>query len=258
MYSLLIDSINRDEILAEDMRQKLVNQCEKDIANKIKKIQGTENRKMSLLDLAEWIEILIVQMGSNRDFISYWSSAFNGINSSKDAFYIWTSFATNYYSRRKLFSFLLSDNVSSRSKILYHFLAEHESKLRCVISGSVAIIPHKEDLDIEHFLPSGSTAAISSWPYCGFKNQGEYWSACGTLGNMLLLDAPLNRSIRNEIAPVKLTAYKSGKFASTTAKIITEQSKEFDCQVTTYGLPAVKYYLRLRRLDLLVFLITRF
>lgn len=218
-------------------------------------VQGT--RQMSLLDLAECIELFVVQANSSRDFAATWSGAFNGNNPEITAFNMWVNFSTNWFARLKFFQKLLWENIGTQTKITRYILNEYESFLRTNIGNNA--LPHGESLDVEHFLPQGSIAAVAVWPYCGFKDQYEYFSSCNMLGNLLLLDSSLDRALQDQLYYIKRDSYITGVYVNTSAKILTQESLTFANQVGQhFPESSIKYLLRLRRLELLIFAVKRF
>lgn len=186
-----------------------------------------------------------------------WRSAFSANKSAPDAMSEWAWYSTNYGARRIFFSSLLSHSIGmNHRKVVTHILAEYESSLRAQNTTTNTSLTHGEHLDLEHFLPSGTADGMPPFPWCGIQDINEYDNISNTLGNLLLLDAPLNRALQAQIATVKLAAYKCGLFGATTAEVITEQSIRFCSTVETS--PALKYTLRIRRLEILIFALKRF
>ena len=253
----LVGAISGDPDLTADSKESLngiINVINLAIAAE----PSTSVRKMSVLDLAEWIELFVVQMGSRLDYVTTWRSAFSPNKSDQVAIGEWAWYATNYGARRVFFSSLLSQSVGvNHRKVVSHLLAEYESALRVKNISQTTGLAHGEHLDLEHFLPSGTVNGMPPFPWCGIQDINEYSNICNTLGNLLLLDAPLNRALQSQIGTVKLAAYGWGIFGTTTATVITEQSTRF---TSTIGImsPTLKYALRIRRLELMIFALKRF
>ncbi|MEI7996625.1 MAG: DUF262 domain-containing protein [Methylococcaceae bacterium] len=251
----LVGAISDEQDLSPEEKKTLIDNIDK-FRDFINAEEQMSVRKMSVLDLAEWIELFVVQMGSRRDYVGTWRAVFCSQKTEQIAFNEWAWFVTKFDSRFIFFSRLLSPDIGSSKKVIKHLLAEYESTLRA--SRANTGLAHSDYLDIEHFLPLGSTAAIPiAFPWCGIKSTAEYYSICNSLGNLLLLDAPLNRALKDELGPVKLDAYRFGIFASTTAAVITEQSILFANAIGTLS-NTLKYTLRIRRLELMQFALRRF
>ncbi|MGZ8907610.1 MAG: GmrSD restriction endonuclease domain-containing protein [Methylobacter sp.] len=251
----LVDTISDEQDLSPE-EKKTLNAKIDIFKESIKTEIPMSVRKMSVLDLAEWIELFVVQMGSRRDYVSTWRSVFCSQKTEQIAFNEWAWFVTKFDSRLIFFSRLLSSDIGSSKKVIEHLLAEYESTLRASTANTG--LAHSDNLDVEHFLPSGSTAAIpTAFPWCGVKDTTEYYSICNSLGNLLLLDASLNSALKDELGTIKLDAYRFGTFASTTAAVITEQSILFANAIGTLS-NTLKYTLRIRRLELIKFALRRF
>lgn len=216
--------------------------------------QRAETRAMSVLDMAEWIELFVVQMGSRRDFASTWQAAFGSNRSDQQAFDDWAWFALKHESRRIFFARLLSSDIGTYRKVARHVLGEYEASLRATTPG--AALAQTESLDLEHFLAEGSTQGIPGFPWCGLADENEYYSLVNSLGNLLLLDSSLNRALRAETPSLKLSAYQQGMHANTIATVTPQQALRFTTMIPAGT--ALKHMMRIRRFEIALFALERF
>lgn len=213
----------------------------------------SQNRQMSLLDIAEWIELFVVQANSRKSYADQWKASFSPGRSATDAFVDWANFAAAYNLRRNFFKSIKLGLAESKRKVVSYVLHEYECHLRMTDDPKNKHLPHSERLDLEHFFPQNNIVGEAA--HYGIK-RNEYEEIVDGLGNLFLLDSNLNRALKDEMPAVKFNGYLTGRHGDTVAQERTRMSELFAQQQAPDRL--LKAALEVRRLEIILFAIERF
>lgn len=226
----------------------------KTILKRISLLDAESSREVSPLLLAEMMELTVFKLRSIKpgNYATAWDLSF--LRSAKtlpDAAQQWANFISVYSGREKLLDHLF-EACDVRDAQFRHVLLEQES-----FSGRRNV--YFLELDLEHIFPQnkdGIGPIISSY---GFSND-EYQEFVETLGNKVFLHSGLNRAIKDQLPDVKAGAYKDQRYGHTVAPVEKQTQSSIKTGKVLSGLKAeqFKYYLRLRRMEIVLFALKRF
>jgi len=242
------------EIKALRDNQKLIE--ESDCLNdQIMGIKDTEVRDVSALEITEMMELIVFKMGSTKpsNYSGTWKNAFEEHRNIKQSVTQWFNYIASFGSREKFFNYLLTAYPDSKNLHFKYILREYES----FQSGKNL---HFEDMEIEHTFPTDPSGFIHAWPSYEFSDQFEYKNFCEILGNKIWLDSGLNRAIKNSPLSIKAGAYETHKFGSITVPSHRQAQSAINLGIQIKGVDNshYKYYLLLRRLEIILFTLRRF
>jgi|GEM_PF-6777998 len=253
--NLLITELGRItmEIKALEDNQKLM--AESNSLNaQIMKIKD-ETRDISVLELVEMMELIVFKMGSTKpaNYSATWNNAFGQTNIAI-AITQWFNYIVSFGSRDKFFNYLLTESPDIKDLHFRYILREYES-----FESDRNL--HFEHMDIEHAFPRDPSAISHTFSSYGFNNEFEYKIFCEIIGNKIWLDSELNSSVKNFLLSVKSGAYQSQKFGSVTVPLHRQAKSAIILGGKLSGVTNdshYKYYMLLRRLEIILFTLKRF
>lgn len=224
------------------------------IFRQIKDVPVSRNRDVSALHLAEIMELVVFKMGSTKP--ANYSVAYDCIKTPNKPCYVaqqWLNYITSYSSRDNFFHHLLSASPDIRDLRFKYVLCEYEFYTH---SKNIHL---NKDLQIEHIFPQDQTAFGSLLGSYGFTT--DYQEFIESLGNKIFLDSKLNSAIKNSLPSVKAKAYESQSYARTTVIPLNQTLSSIALGKELISITNqlhYKYYLMLRRLELVLFALKRF
>ena len=251
-----IDAVNGELTRCHNSAQHLLDKA-KTIGNQISSINPQQTRTVSPLQIAEMMELAVFRRGSTKPgtYAQAWDSSFSGNATSDDAAKQWTYYISSWESREFFLSHLLTPH-ETRDVHFKYILREHES-FKCQKN-----VHSMEELELEHIFPLDKKAigAVLLIKY-GLSDL-DYENFVETLGNKILLDGKLNKSLHQAQPDVKARAYKVQSYGTTIVPTNqqTESSIELGKELLLLALNTEQYrfWLRLRRLEIVLFALKRF
>lgn len=223
--------------------------------NQIKGIKDTDKKDISVLELAEMMELIVFKMNSTKPgtYSATWKNVFEEHKDITISITQWFNYIASFGSREKFFNYLLTAYPDIKDLHFKYILREYES----FQSGKNL---HFEDMEIEHVFPTDPSGFIHDLPSYKFSDEFEYKNFCEILGNKIWLDSGLNRSIKHAPPLIKAGAYETHKYGSVTvppqrqAQSAIKLGKMIKCADNSH----YKYHLMIRRLEIILFTLCRF
>jgi hypothetical protein len=243
------------EINAIHNNKDLMNQANI-LQNQIFSISNTEKRNISPLRIAEMMEIIVFKMNSIKPgtYSGTWKKVFEQNCNIDNAAIEWFDFVASFGSRERFFNHLLTSSADPRDLHFKYVLLEHES---VQYNNNI----HFKQMDMEHIFSDESIAIAHNMQDYGFTDSNEYHIFCQTLGNKIFIDSGLNRSIKAEQLSVKANSYKNQRFSNTIVPQENQSQSSIalgDVLLHISNKSHYKFYLMLRRLEIILFALRRF
>jgi len=215
-----------------------------------------EIRDISVIELVEMMELTVFKMGSTKpaNYSAAWDSGF-GQKNINTAITQWLNYIAGFGSRERFFNYLLTASPDIKDLRFRYILREYES------FQSGRNLHFDEDMEIEHAFPTDWSAIGHTLSSYKFNNEFEYKNFCEILGNKIWLDSGLNRSIKHNPLSTKAGAYQSQKFGSVIVPLHRQSQSAINLGGKLSGVTNnshYKYYLLLRRLEIILFTLKRF
>jgi len=255
--TLLINELGKItmEIKVLQNNQELLDESDR-LNAEITGINNNENRNISVLELVEMMELIVFKMGSTKpaNYSGTWGNVFEQNKNIQSAITQWFNYIASFGNRERFFEYLLSATPDIKNLHFKYILREYES----FQSGRNL---HFEDMNIEHTFPTDPSGFISNLKSYMFNDKSEYEKFCEILGNKIWLDSRLNSAIKHQLVQIKAKAYINQAFANTTVPLPRQSRSAINLGqkfLTITDDSHYKYYLMLRRLEIILFTLKRF
>lgn len=156
------------------------------IQTKVNGIPASQSRTISCLELVEMLELGSVKPGS---FVGTWNQMAGaaGIN---QIFQSWIWHIESWRGRYKYLREVLDPGDTSRDSFAYRLILDVEA------SGG-RHWPFNNSHEVEHIFPRNGFSALPNPGAYGFGSEQDYDNLVNSTGNLLPLDAGLNKSLGN-------------------------------------------------------------
>jgi len=173
----------------------------KALGAQLEAIPDKEQRKLSVLELTEMIDLCSVKEAS---FLTSWDTAFHatGPQTLQNAMQHWAGYVESWGGRHKYLCAFLNSGETSRNSPGYALVLEYEASLG-------KHWPIDSNHEVEHIFANKLKEISGALPPYGFESPTDYELFYNTVGNILPLDDRLNRSLQHRDPRFKAPYYRS-------------------------------------------------